>query len=132
MYHIELLPSSSAHLTPGWTYVADRGYNSAQTAAPVLGRKRGIRDPGGRGDLSSKENSAIARHLGELNRENYREVHIPVKQKEGAGRGVCVLSPGVWSDCDGCRLTRYRFSREGNDERETNLTIAEGFSVSFE
>lgn len=97
MYHIELLPSSSAHLTPGWTYVADRGYDAAQTAAattaPVIGRKRGIRDPGGRGDLSSKENNAIARHLAELDRENYREVQIPVRQKEVAGRGVCVFRP---------------------------------------
>lgn len=91
MYHIELLPSSSASLTPGWTYVADRGYNAAQTAAataaPVIGRKRGIRDPGGRGDLTSKESNAIARHLSELDRENYRDVQIPIRQKEKEGRG---------------------------------------------
>lgn len=90
MYHVELLPSSSAHLTPGWTYVPDRSFNPAQAAlTPAVGRKRGIRDPGGRGDLSSRENTAILRHLGELDRENHRDIQIaiPVKQKDAAGRG---------------------------------------------
>ncbi|OJJ85852.1 putative HIT finger domain protein [Aspergillus glaucus CBS 516.65] len=90
MYHIELLPNSTSHITPGWTYVPDRGFDPAKAAiTPAIGRKRGIRDPGGRGDLSSRENNAIIRHLAELDRENHRDVQIavPVKQKEPAGRG---------------------------------------------
>ncbi|EYE90918.1 putative HIT finger domain protein [Aspergillus ruber CBS 135680] len=91
MYHIELLPNSTSHITPGWTYVPDRGFDPAKAAiTPAIGRKRGIRDPGGRGDLSSRENNAIIRHLAELDRENHRDVQIavPVKQKEPAGRGT--------------------------------------------
>lgn len=91
MYHIELLPNSTSHITPGWTYVPDRGFDPAKAAiTPAIGRKRGIRDPGGRGDLSSRENNAIIRHLAELDRENHRDVQIavPVKQKEPAGRGM--------------------------------------------
>ncbi|EAW11270.1 putative HIT finger domain protein [Aspergillus clavatus NRRL 1] len=90
MYRIELLPGASTHVTPGWTYVPDRGFDPAKAAlAPTIGRKRGIRD-GGRTDLSSRQTNAIIRHLAELDRENHREVQIaiPVKQKDTAGRGT--------------------------------------------
>lgn len=100
MYHIELLPNSTSHITPGWTYVPDRGFDPAKAAiTPAIGRKRGIRDPGGRGDLSSRENNAIIRHLAELDRENHRDVQIPipVKQKEPAGRGRFTRMVGSWA-----------------------------------
>ncbi|KAA8644227.1 putative HIT finger domain protein [Aspergillus tanneri] len=90
MYHVEVLPNSSTHLTPGWTYVPDRGFDPAKAAiTPAIGRKRGIRDPG-RTDLSSRQTNAIVRHLAELDRENHRDVHIPIptKQKDTAGRGT--------------------------------------------
>ncbi|KAK9639980.1 hypothetical protein V6000_001202 [Aspergillus fumigatus] len=90
MYRIEVLPSTSTHVTPGWTYVPDRGLDPAQAAiTPTIGRKRGIRD-GGRTDLSSRQNNAIIRHLAELDRENHRDVHIPIptKPKDAAGRGT--------------------------------------------
>lgn len=100
MYHIELLPNSTSHITPGWTYVPDRGFDPAKAAiTPAIGRKRGIRDPGGRGDLSSRENNAIIRHLAELDRENHRDVQIavPVKQKEPAGRGILSWSIEIFA-----------------------------------
>ncbi|GKZ33578.1 hypothetical protein AbraIFM66950_003485 [Aspergillus brasiliensis] len=90
MYHVELLPSTTTHATPGWTYVPDRGFDPAKAAiTPAIGRKRGIRDPG-RADLSSRQNNAIVRHLAELDRENHRDVQIsiPVKQKDASGRGT--------------------------------------------
>ncbi|RMJ21193.1 HIT finger domain protein, partial [Aspergillus sp. HF37] len=83
MYHVEELPDASSTLTPGWTYVADTGFDPAQAAiAPSLGRKRGVRGPA-RGDLSSRQKNAIVRHLAELDRENHRDVAIPVKAREG-------------------------------------------------
>jgi zinc finger HIT domain-containing protein 1 len=83
MYHVEELPDASSALTPGWTYVPDTGFDPAQAAiAPSLGRKRGVRDPA-RGDLSSRQKNAIVRHLAELDRENHRDVAIPVKAREG-------------------------------------------------
>ncbi|KAH8427572.1 putative HIT finger domain protein [Aspergillus melleus] len=89
MYSVEVLPSSSTHLTPGWTYVPDRGFDPAKAAiTPAIGRKRGIRDPG-RADLSSRQTNAIVRHLAELDRENHRDVHIPVPTKsKDSGRGT--------------------------------------------
>ncbi|RHZ52236.1 hypothetical protein CDV55_103253 [Aspergillus turcosus] len=93
MYRIEVLPGTSSHVTPGWTYVPDRGFDPAQAAiTPTIGRKRGIRD-GGRTDLSSRQSNAIIRHLAELDRENHRDVHIPipVKQKDAA-RGMARIT----------------------------------------
>ncbi|KAJ5634424.1 Zinc finger HIT-type [Penicillium herquei] len=78
--------------TPGWTYVADRAFNPAQAAmAPTLSRKRGIRDAGKGGDMSSRRANAIIRHLAELDRENQRDVSIPVpvkQAKEAGARGT--------------------------------------------
>ncbi|PLN81777.1 hypothetical protein BDW42DRAFT_168244 [Aspergillus taichungensis] len=94
MYSIEILPNSSTHATPGWTYVPDRrdrGFDPAKAAiTPAVGRKRGIRDPG-RADLSSRQNNAIVRHLAELDRENHKDVSIPIpvkQQKDSGGRGT--------------------------------------------
>lgn len=90
MYRVEEVPDSTAALTPGWTYayVPDTGFDPAKAAiTPALGRKRGVREPAGRGDLSSRQQTAIIRHLAELDRENHRDVPIPVKSKETAGRG---------------------------------------------
>ncbi|RAK73022.1 putative HIT finger domain protein [Aspergillus fijiensis CBS 313.89] len=96
MYRVELLPGSTTHVTPGWTYVPDRGFDPAKAAiTPTIGRKRGIRDPG-RTDLSSRQTNAIIRHLAELDRENHRDVQIqiPVRQKEPAApRGTSPLPP---------------------------------------
>ncbi|KAJ5081605.1 Zinc finger HIT-type [Penicillium alfredii] len=92
MFRVELLPDSSSVATPGYTYVADRGFNPAQAAmAPTLGRKRGIRDAGKGGDVSSRQANAIMRHLAELDRENQRDVQIPVpvkQAKEAGSRGT--------------------------------------------
>lgn len=90
MFRVELLDGGSAAPTPGWTYVADRGRTQA-AAAPTLSRKRGIRDAGKGGDISSRRANAIARHIAELDRENQRDVAIPVpvkQAKEAGARGT--------------------------------------------
>ncbi|KAL4921536.1 hypothetical protein BDW62DRAFT_174886 [Aspergillus aurantiobrunneus] len=93
MYDVEVLPNSS-HATPGWTYVADKGFDPAKAAiAPTSGRKRGIRAPA-RTDGSSRQANAIVRHLAELDRENHRDVTIPIparkdsQPRENATRGT--------------------------------------------
>ncbi|KAJ5287399.1 Zinc finger HIT-type [Penicillium angulare] len=92
MFRVELLADKGSVPQPGWSYVADRAFNSAQAAiAPTLSRKRGIRDAGKGGDTSSRRTNAIIRHLAELDRENHRDVAvpIPVKQaKEAGARGT--------------------------------------------
>jgi len=90
MPHVEVLTSSAPSTTPGWTYVPDTGFDPSQAAIqPTVGRKRGIREPGGRTDITSRQQTAIVRHLAELDRENHRDVHIPIptKQKDAA-RGM--------------------------------------------
>jgi len=89
MPRIEVLPSSSSYATPGWAYVPDTAFDRSKAAIkPTAGRKRGIREPGNRTDVTSRQNNAIIRHLAELDRENHKDVHIPlpVKQKEAASR----------------------------------------------
>ena len=92
MFRVELLPHSGAAAQPGWTYVADRGFDPSKAAmAPTLGRKRGIRDAGKGGDISSRRANAIVRHLAELDRENQSDVQIPVpvkQAKEAGSRGT--------------------------------------------
>lgn len=89
MFRVEVLPTSGTTATPGWTYVADRGIDPSKRAlAPTLNRKRGIRDAGKSGDISSRRANAISRHLDELDRENQRDVHIPVPVKQAKEAGV--------------------------------------------
>ncbi|KAJ5225826.1 hypothetical protein N7468_007051 [Penicillium chermesinum] len=88
MFRVELLEGSGAAPTPGYTYVADRGINHPQAHAPTLSRKRGIRDAGKGGDISSRRANAIARHIAELDRENQRDVAIPVPVKQAREAGA--------------------------------------------
>lgn len=84
MYNVEVLPNASAHATPGWTYVPDKGFDPVKAAiAPTSGRKRGVRDPS-RTDVSSRQANAIVRHLAELDRENHRDVAIPIPTRKDA------------------------------------------------
>ncbi|KAJ5418150.1 uncharacterized protein N7487_001700 [Penicillium crustosum] len=86
MFRVELVSDTST-ATPGWSYAPTRGFDPPQAMAPTLGRKRGIRDAGKGGDISSRQANAIARHIAELDRENQRDVTIPapVKQAREAG-----------------------------------------------
>ncbi|KAJ5773271.1 hypothetical protein N7457_008167 [Penicillium paradoxum] len=86
MFRVELVSDTST-ATPGWSYAPSRGFDPTQAMAPTLGRKRGIRDAGKGGDISSRQANAIARHIAELDRENQRDVSIPapVKQAREAG-----------------------------------------------
>lgn len=92
MFRVELVPDSSTAPTPGWRYVTDHGFDPAKAAmAPALGRKRGIRDARKGGDISSRRANAIVRHIAELDRENHRDVQIPVpvrQAKEAGTRGT--------------------------------------------
>lgn len=90
MFRVELLQDKST-ATPGWSYAPARGFDPTQAMAPTLGRKRNIRDAGKGGDISSRQANAIARHIAELDRENQRDVAIPVpvkQAKEAGARGT--------------------------------------------
>ncbi|KAK2766269.1 hypothetical protein FQN54_007786 [Arachnomyces sp. PD_36] len=92
MPQIEVLPNSSTGATPGWAYVPATRFDPSKAAIKPSGvRKRGARDTGtggGRADVTSRQNTAILRHLAELDRENHRDVHIPIPAKKQESRGT--------------------------------------------
>ncbi|OAP65302.1 hypothetical protein AYL99_01274 [Fonsecaea erecta] len=83
---IEELPvTTTARASHGWTYVPD-------TAAPIPAVQLGSRKRGRDGTvahaaahkLSAKQEKAIQQRLNDLNKENYRDAHIPIPKREGA------------------------------------------------
>ncbi|KAI9887857.1 MAG: hypothetical protein M1823_000379 [Watsoniomyces obsoletus] len=90
---IEVLPNSSSASAPGWAYVPDTGYDPSKAPIqPTGARQRAARNVpvGGGADLSARQQNAIAKHLVDLEKDNYRDVQIPIpaKSKDGASRAV--------------------------------------------
>ncbi|KAJ4291144.1 hypothetical protein N0V90_010342 [Kalmusia sp. IMI 367209] len=83
MPHVEVLPNSSASLAPGWTYVVDTGYDPSKIAINPKNKKRAAANPNQRGEheLSSRQQTAIARRIAELNRDNDPKQSISVPGK---------------------------------------------------
>lgn len=73
MPHVEVLPNSTAAVAPGWTYVVDSGYDPSKVAINPRNKKRAAAAPSGaRGenDLSARQQTAMARRIAELERDN--------------------------------------------------------------
>ena len=88
---IEVLPNSTSISAPGWTYVPDTGYDPSKAPIQAGPRKRNARIAGtSGGDTTARQNNAILRRLADLDKDNSKDVHIsvPNKQKEGGGRGM--------------------------------------------
>ncbi|KAF1956516.1 hypothetical protein CC80DRAFT_59521 [Byssothecium circinans] len=84
MPHVEVLPNSTAHVAPGWTYVIDRGYDPSKVAINPKNKKRAAaqpRGPRGENELSSRQQLAVARRIAELNRDNDPKQSIDVPGK---------------------------------------------------
>ncbi|KAF2000311.1 hypothetical protein P154DRAFT_554195 [Amniculicola lignicola CBS 123094] len=87
MPHVELLPNSTSTAAPGWTYVVDTGYDPSKVAINPKDRKRTAARPGGaRGEneLSARQQTAIARRIAELDRDNDPKQSISVPGKLAA------------------------------------------------
>ncbi|KAL8946040.1 MAG: hypothetical protein Q9222_007513 [Ikaeria aurantiellina] len=90
MPSIEVLPNSTSISAPGWAYVPDNGYDPSKTAIQPSGsRKRAARTSGiAGGDTTTRQQNATLRHLNELDKDNHRDVQIPVparfKEKSGS------------------------------------------------
>ncbi|KAI4634733.1 hypothetical protein J4E83_002053 [Alternaria metachromatica] len=74
MPHVEVLPNSTATVAPGWTYVVDTGYDPSKVAINPKNKKRAAAaTPGGQraeNELSARQQTAIARRIAELERDN--------------------------------------------------------------
>ncbi|KAL8835007.1 MAG: hypothetical protein Q9170_003497 [Blastenia crenularia] len=87
---IEILPNSTSISAPGWAYVPDNGYDPSKAAIqPTGARKRAARTTGiTGGDTTTRQNNATLKHLAELDKDNYKDVQIPVparfKEKVGS------------------------------------------------
>jgi len=86
---IEVLPNSTSISAPGWTYVPDTGYDPSKAPIQAGPRKRNARIAGtSGGDTTARQNNAILKRLADLDKDNSKDVHIsvPNKQKDGGGR----------------------------------------------
>ncbi|KAF1362367.1 hypothetical protein EJ07DRAFT_106774 [Lizonia empirigonia] len=84
MPHVEVLPNSAATVAPGWTYVVDTGYDPSKVAINPKNKKRAAAAPGTHrsdNDLSARQQTAIARRIAELERDNDPKQSIPVPGK---------------------------------------------------
>lgn len=82
---------SKAHAAPGWAYVPDTGVNPAAAALQPSSRKRARNQPSTSFvDTSAKQEAKVLREIAALDRENHRDVSIPVpvKHRDNAGRGT--------------------------------------------
>ena len=80
MSGIEVLPNSTSISAPGWAYVPDNGFDPSKTAIQPSGaRKRAARTAGlAVGDTTARQQNAVSKHLLELDKDNHRDVQIPV------------------------------------------------------
>lgn len=110
MPHVEVLPNSAAAIAPGWTYVVDTGYDPSKLAINPKDRKRAAARAGGRrgeNELSARQQTAIARRIAELVRDNDPKQSIPIPGKTGelnVTRGVRIANERLRS---GSKDTEY-------------------------
>lgn len=81
MPHVEVLPNSTTSVAPGWTYVVDTGYDPSKIAINPKNKKRAAAQPGGQrgeNELSARQQTAIARRIAELERDNDPKQNIVV------------------------------------------------------
>jgi zinc finger HIT domain-containing protein 1 len=87
---VDIVPNSSASHGPNWTYTtlppSQAHTNTLRTNGPR--QQRAAKNLGF--ETSAAREGKIARHLLELEKDNYRDVQIPVAAKKVAtGRGKC-------------------------------------------
>jgi zinc finger HIT domain-containing protein 1 len=92
---LEVATSNSKATAPGWAYVAV----GPVTASHPSSRKR-VRNelPSSQRETTAKQDAKILRELAALDRENHRDVNIPVPvhHRDNAGRGMCCFIDEVY------------------------------------
>ncbi len=81
---------SKATAAPGWAYVPDIGVNTSVAALQPSSRKRARNQhTASAHETTAKQDAKILRELAALDRENHRDVSIPVpvRQRDNSGRG---------------------------------------------
>jgi zinc finger HIT domain-containing protein 1 len=80
------LASTTTKTTPGWAYVPDT-VPALLAAAQPANRKRAARNQPGLSlaDLSAREETRIRKDLEVLDRDNNKDVNIPIPPRPGGG-----------------------------------------------
>jgi zinc finger HIT domain-containing protein 1 len=83
------IASTTTKNTPGWAYVPDTG-PALPAALQPANRKRAARNQPALSlsDLSAREETRIRKELEALDRDNHRDVHIPIPPRPSGSRGV--------------------------------------------
>jgi zinc finger HIT domain-containing protein 1 len=91
LFGVQELPTAKSAIAPGWAYVADTGVNPAVAALQPSRAKRaaGPVTKTNPFETTAKQEAKILRELAALDKESHRDVQIPipVKHRDGAGRG---------------------------------------------
>ncbi|KAE8442287.1 hypothetical protein EG329_003487 [Mollisiaceae sp. DMI_Dod_QoI] len=85
----EVALNSRANAAPGWAYIPDTGVNASVTALQPSSRKRARNQHvASNQETTAKQDAKILRELAALDRENHRDVSIPVpiRHRDNAGR----------------------------------------------
>jgi zinc finger HIT domain-containing protein 1 len=87
-FGVREVANSKATTAPGWAYVPDLAPNSAVTALQPRKRARNASSGASLHETTARQDAKILRELAALDRENHRDVNIPVpiKGRDGAGR----------------------------------------------
>ena len=88
MPRIDVLPTGTSIAQPGYAFVPETRQLPQAVTQSSGGRKRAARNTGtGFGDATARQQNAILKHLAELDRDNNRDIQIPVPKDAGA-RGM--------------------------------------------
>jgi zinc finger HIT domain-containing protein 1 len=93
-FGVQEVANSRSIAAPGWAYVPDTGVNASVAALQPSSRKRARKQPSAsHHETTAKQDAKILRELAALDRENHRDVSIPVpiRHRDNAGRGKILV-----------------------------------------
>lgn len=93
---IEVAGSKTTN-APGWAYIPDTVVNPAAASFQPTNRKRAARKQAALSvsDVSARQEAKIRKELEALDRDNHRDVNIPIPPKAGGSRGTIHIAPAM-------------------------------------
>jgi zinc finger HIT domain-containing protein 1 len=96
LFGVQEIPNSKSITAPGWAYVPDTGISPSVAALQPVSKKRAARSlPNASAhETTARQDAKILRDLTALDKENHKDVQIPVpiKHRDNAGRGIFLHS----------------------------------------
>ena len=98
-FGVREVANSKAATAPGWAYVPDTGVNASVAALQPASRKRARNQTvASSHETTARQDAKILRELASLDRENAKDVSIPVpiRHRDNAGRGMAAQNNSTW------------------------------------